>query len=222
MDIKTQNKTVDKQSEQKLIKFALILSIITIVYNLAEGILSVFFGAKDETLALLGFGVDSFVEVISGIGILHMILRMKYSKLQSRDKFEKTALTITGLGFYILTLGLIVGSVFNVIENTKPQTTMAGIIISVISIGTMYWLMKTKLRVGQQLHSDAIIADANCTKTCFYLSFILLGSSLFYELFGIGFMDILGSLGIAYYSFKEGKESFEKAKSGEIVCCDDD
>jgi len=206
----------------KLLKWALLLSIFTIFYNLVEGIVSVFFGAKDETLALLGFGVDSFVEVISGIGILHMVLRMKYSKVVTQDKFEKTALRITGYSFYALTLGLIAASVINLIEGATPHTTFAGIIISSISILTMYWLMKSKLQVGKQLNSDAIIADANCTRTCFYLSFILLAASLLYELFGIGFIDTLGSLGIAYYAFKEGKESLEKAKTGNLACCDDD
>jgi divalent metal cation (Fe/Co/Zn/Cd) transporter len=209
-------------NKHKLITWALMLSIITIVYNFGEGIISVFFGAKDETLTLLGFGVDSFVEVISGIGILHMVLRMKYSKSSTRDKFEKTALRITGYGFYLLTLGLIIGSVTNLIIGAKPQTTSAGIIISVISILTMYWLMRSKLDVGNKLKSDAIIADAHCTKTCFYLSFILLGASVVYELAGIGFIDILGSLGIAYYSLKEGKESLEKAKTGALACCEDE
>ena len=206
----------------KLLKWAMFLSIFTIFYNLAEGIVSVFFGAKDGTLALLGFGIDSFVEVISGIGILHMVLRMKYSKVVTQDKFEKTALRITGYSFYLLTIGLIAASVINLIEGTKPHTTFAGIIISLISIITMYWLMKSKLKVGRKLNSDAIIADANCTKTCFYLSFILLAASLLYELFGIGFIDILGSLAIAYYAFKEGKESLDKAKTGSLACCDDD
>jgi divalent metal cation (Fe/Co/Zn/Cd) transporter len=206
----------------KLLNKALILGIITIVYNIIEGLVSVFFGAKDETLALLGFGIDSFVEVISGIGIVHMIFRMKFAKVTERDKFEKTALIINGTAFYILTAGLLLGSVLNIINDTRPSTTSAGIIISVISIGTMYYLMNAKLKVGKSLNSDAIIADANCTKTCFYLSFILLASSGLYEIFRIGYFDILGSLGIAYYAFKEGRESFEKSKSQELNCaCDD-
>lgn len=82
--------------------------------------------------------------------------------------------------------------------------------------------MKSKLSVGKYLNSDAIIADAHCTKTCFYLSFILLGASLIYELAGIGFVDALGTVGIAYYAFKEGKESLEKAKTGSLAYCDDD
>jgi len=205
-----------------LIKKAFVLSLITIFYNIAEGVISVYFGSGDDTLALLGFGVDSFVEVISGIGIAHMIIRMKYSKVESRDVFEKTALRITGTAFYLLTVGLVIGSVLNVINNAKPASTLPGIIIAAISIITMYWLMTAKLKVGKSLNSDAIIADANCTKTCFYLSFILLAASGLYELFSIAYFDILGSLGIAYFAFKEGKEAFEKMKSGKLMCnCDD-
>jgi divalent metal cation (Fe/Co/Zn/Cd) transporter len=203
---------------KNLIRTALLLSLITIFYNVIEGLISVYFGAGDETLALLGFGVDSFVEVISGIGILHMVLRMKYSKVESRDAFEKTALRITGSVFYLLVLGLIAGSVLNIIHNVKPETTVPGIIIAVISIATMYWLMTSKMKVGKALNSDAIIADANCTKTCFYLSFILLASSGLYELFGIAYFDILGSIGIAFFAFKEGREAFEKVKSGNLMC----
>lgn len=206
----------------KLIPTAFLLSLITIFYNIAEGVISVYYGAGDETLALLGFGVDSFVEVISGIGIAHLILRMKYAKVQTRDSFEKTGLKVTGTAFYFLTAGLIVGSVLNIINNVKPETTLPGIIIAAISIATMYWLMTSKLKVGKALNSDAIIADANCTKTCFYLSFILLFSSGLYELFAIAYFDVLGSLGIAYFAFKEGREAFEKVKSGKLMCnCDD-
>lgn len=211
-----------KNDPEKLLNFAIILSAITIIYNLAEGLISVYFGTGDETLALLGFGVDSFVEVISGIGIAHMIFRMKYAKVQTRDSFEQTALRVTGTAFYLLTAGLLTGSVFNIINNVKPETTVPGIIIAIISILTMYWLMSTKLKVGKALSSDAIIADANCTKTCFYLSFILLVSSGLYELFNIAYFDVLGSLGIAYFAFREGKEAFEKARTGNLLCnCDD-
>ena len=207
---------------KNLIKTAIALSLITIFYNIIEGLISVYFGAGDETLALLGFGVDSFVEVISGIGIAHMIFRMKYSKVQTRDSFEKTALKVTGTAFYLLTAGLIAGSVLNIIFNIKPETTVPGIIIGVISIITMYWLMNSKLKIGKEINSDAIIADANCTKTCFQLSFILLAASGLYELLHIPYFDILGSLGIAYFAYKEGKEAFEKVRSGNLMCnCSD-
>jgi divalent metal cation (Fe/Co/Zn/Cd) transporter len=217
------NNSTDSKSFNGLVSFALLLSVITILYNIAEGLISIFFGLNDETLALFGFGLDSFVEVISGIGILHMIIRMKRNPISERDKFERTALKITGLSFYLLCAGLILASVLLIINDVKPDTTIVGIVISLISILTMYALLHYKLKVGRALNSDAIIADANCTKTCFYLSFILLASSLSYEVFKIGYLDIAGSLGIAYFAFREGKESIEKSKSAKLSCsCQDD
>lgn len=206
-----------------LIKIALLLSLITIIYNIAEGLVSIFFGLKDETLALFGFGADSFVEVISGLGIFHMIIRMKNGTVEQRDGFERTALQITGFSFYILTAGLVLGAAMNLVLGNKPETTFAGIIISAVSILTMYFLMRSKLNVGKKLNSDAIVADANCTKTCFYLSFILLVSSLSYEILKISYLDIAGSIGIAVFAFREGEESFEKSRSEKLSCsCDDE
>ena len=203
----------------KLYKKALWLSYITIGYNLIEGVISTFFGAQDETLALFGFGVDSFVEVISGIGIAHMIFRLTREKDVARhDSFEVTALRITGTAFYILTAGLVVGSILIMVKGIAPETTIVGVIVGILSILTMYFLYDQKIKVGRKLNSEPIIADAKCTKTCLYLSFILLGSSALYELFRIPYFDALGSLGIAWYAFKEGRESFEKARSKNLVC----
>ncbi len=196
------------------------LAIFTIVYNLAEGIISTVFGASDETLALFGFGVDSFVEVLSGIGIAHMIFRMKRHPVERRDEFEVNALRVTGTAFYILVVGLIIGAGLSIYYAAEPQTTRVGIIISVISILTMYFLYRAKLKVGKELDSQPIVSDAHCTKTCFYLSFILLGSSLIYEFLHIPYIDAIGSLGIAWYAFKEGREAFEKARTKSLTCSD--
>jgi len=201
---------------------ALILAIVTIAYNLIEGLVSVYFGYEDETIALFGFGIDSFIEVLSGIGIAHMVLRIRFNKNSSRDSFERTALRITGVAFYLLVVGLVTTGIYNIWIAHKPETTIWGIIISSISIVTMWALILAKLKVGKQLNSNAIIADANCTKVCLYMSVILLVSSGIYELTHMPYIDSLGSLGLAYYSFKEGRECFEKAR-GEATCsCDRD
>lgn len=202
--------------QRKLLKTAFILSAITIFYNLAEGLVSVYFGLEDDTLSLLGFGLDSFVEVISGIGIAHMVWRMQQSPLQQRDRFERQALKITGTSFYLLTASLVIGSIIKAIQGSEPETTVVGIIVSVISILTMYFLMKYKLKVGNKLNSAPIIADAHCTRTCLQLSVILLAASGLYELFRISYIDLIGSLGIAYFAYKEGKEAWEKANSTDL------
>ena len=200
-----------------LYKWANILALITIFYNVIEGIVSVFFGFKDETIALFGFGIDSFVEVISGVGIWHMIRRLRANSNINPDRFEQQALRITGTAFYILTFGLTAVAVINLLQWHKPETTLWGIIISVISISTMWALIHYKLKIGNELNSQAIIADARCTRVCMYLSFILLLSSAGYELTRIGGLDSIGAILIAWLSFREGRESFQKAR-GNIVC----
>lgn len=205
-------------TKDKWLTTALWLSVITIVYNIIEGLVSVYFGSADDTLVLLGFGIDSFVEVISGIGILHMVLRMQRSEIKNFDSFERLALRITGVAFIVLAVGLVAGSILNLVNKSKPETTLAGIIIASISILTMYFLMMYKLKTGKALNSEAIIADAHCTKTCLYLSFILLISSLLYEFVKINYIDVAGSLGIAWYAFSEGRESLEKAKKNQLSC----
>ena len=203
----------------RLYKQALVLAKITVFYNIIEGLVSIGLGLDDETLALFGFGVDSFVEVISGIGIWHMIRRINTMPSSgSPDAFEKTALRITGGAFYLLTAGLILSAGVNVYGGHRPETTFWGIVISLVSILTMGALIYFKLRVGRALNSDAIIADANCTKTCLYLSFILLAASLGYALTGIGGLDAMGALAIAIFSFREGRESYEKAKGKTCSC----
>jgi divalent metal cation (Fe/Co/Zn/Cd) transporter len=203
----------------RLFKIAFGLAVFTILYNIVEGLISMYFGYKDESLALFGFGADSFIEVLSGLGIAHMVLRIQRQPDSNRDKFERTALTITGFAFYILVIGLITTSIYNLWIGRKPETTLWGVVISIISIVVMLALVYYKTRVGRQLKSDAILADAECTKVCIYMSVVLLVSSGVYELTQIAFMDIIGTLGLAYLSFKEGRECFEKVKKNSHCSC---
>ncbi|TAN39498.1 MAG: hypothetical protein EPN25_11325 [Nitrospirae bacterium] len=200
-------------------RWANALALITIFYNLLEGAVSVLFGYEDGTVALFGFGVDSFVEVISGIGIWHMIRRMKQSNNASPDDFERTALRVTGTAFYLLTGGLVITAAVSLYRGGRPVTTLWGIIVSVISILTMWLLIHYKLKVGRQFNSQALIADAHCTRACMYLSVVLLVSSIGYELTGLGMLDSLGALVIAGLSFKEGREAFEKASGNGTCSC---
>ncbi len=193
-------------------KRASLLAQITIFYNLFEGMVSVFFGVTDETLSLFGFGIDSFVEVLSGIGIWNMVRRMMQNPEADIGPFEKRALRITGTAFYILAAGLVITAGINLYQGHRPETTFWGILIAAISIFTMWALIYFKVKVGKQLNSDAILEDANCTKACLYLSFILLLASIGFELTGIGGIDSIGAILIAIFSFREGRESFEKSR----------
>jgi divalent metal cation (Fe/Co/Zn/Cd) transporter len=205
-------------SEQKLYRQAYRLSLFTIFYNIIEGLVSMILGYADETLSLFGFGADSFIEVLSGIGIAVMILRIKNNPGSPKGSFEKTALKITGTAFYLLSAGLLAGIIINLISRHKPETTVWGVVISLVSIAVMAWLMNSKKRIGKKLNSEPIIADANCTKVCVYMSLVLLVSSLVYELTGFTYADAIGAAGLIYFSVSEGKEAFEKARGKECGC----
>jgi len=208
--------------KQQLYKIAFGLAVFTITYNLLEGLISTYFGYEDESLALFGFGADSFIEVVSGLGIAHMVSRIQRQPESSRDDFERTALKITGYAFYGLVIGLVLTSIYNLWIGHKPESTFWGVVISVISIGVMWALIYGKTKTGKQLNSQAILADAECTRVCIYMSIILLISSGIYERTNFAYIDTIGTFGLAYLSLKEGRECFEKAKSNQNCSCEHD
>jgi len=207
-----------EEKEQIFYKRAFWLSLFTIFYNIIEGVVSMALGYADETLSLFGFGADSFIEVLSGIGIAIMITRIRQNPGSPKSRFEITALKITGTAFYLLSAGLLAGIILNIIYKHKPETTIWGIVISLISIVVMIWLMNAKKSIGKKLHSEPIIADANCTRVCVYMSVVLLVSSLVYEFTGFAYADAIGAAGLIYFSVAEGREAFEKAKGKSCSC----
>ena len=148
-----------------------------------------------------------------------MVLRIQRQPDNNRDNFERTALIITGYSFYALVIGLVGTSMYNLWMGRKPETTLWGVIISIISIAVMLALVLSKTKVGRRLNSDAMLADAECTKVCISMSIILLVSSGIYELTQFAFIDTIGTLGLAYLSFKEGRECFEKVKKNSHCSC---
>lgn len=209
---------IDPSEQRKLYTRAHLLAILTIYYNLVEGIVSVWAGASDETLTLFGFGVDSFIEVISAIGVWHMIRRIRANNGETEDAFEQRSLRITGGSFYLLTAGLVPMSIMNIYQQHKPETTRWGIAISLLSVSFMWFLIHYKTKVGKALNSSAILADAACSRACVYLSIVLLIASAGFELTGLGYLDAIGALLIAWFAWKEGKEAFDKAKGLSCSC----
>lgn len=205
-------------SVRRLYSTANTLAVTTIVYNVIEGVVSIWLGAADETLSLFGFGVDSFVEVISGTGIWHMVRRIQANGVETRDAFERQALRITGGAFYILTVGLVLSAGLSLYQQHHPSSTFWGIVVSLVSISFMGVLIHYKTKVGYALRSSAILADAACSKACLYLSLVLLVASAGYELTGLGIFDPAGALLIAFFSYREGKEAFEKSRNVSCGC----
>jgi divalent metal cation (Fe/Co/Zn/Cd) transporter len=206
-------------NNSKQFQTALNLSFLTIFFAFLEAAFSTYYGISDEALSLFGFGIGSLIEVFSAIGVAQMIVRIKQNPESNRSLFERTALRITGTGFYILVAGLLVTCAYNIFTHHKPETTISGIVISLGSICLMLGLLIGKSNVGKSLKSDAILADAECTRVCIYTSIVLLISSGVFALTHLPYIDELGTLGIAYFSFKEGKECFEKAKSNKHCSC---
>ena len=205
-------------TKDTLLSRAALLAWITIAYNILEGLVSVVFGLEDDTLSLFGFGLDSFVEVVSGIGIWHMVHRMRRNPQSEPDRFERHALRITGGAFFVLSAGLAFTAALNLFQGHRPETTIWGIFIGGVSIMTMGLLIHFKKKVGTALNSEAILADANCTKACLYLSFVLLVASAGYEFTGLGGIDALGALWIAWFAFREGREAFGKSRGKQCSC----
>src|SRR5450759_2274350 len=116
-------------NQETLYRVAFRLSLFTIFYNIVEGLVAMFFGYKDNSLTLFGFGVDSFIEVISGLGIAHMVLRVQRNHTDNTYDFERTALKVTGYSFYALVVGLLATSLNNLVTGQKPETTLIGVII---------------------------------------------------------------------------------------------
>ena len=134
------------------------------------------------------------------------------------DQFEQRALRITGTAFYVLTAGLAITAVVDLYRGHRPENTFWGIVISLVSIASMWLLIRAKVSVGKKLNSQAILADAACTRACLQLSVVLLIASAGYRLTGIGGLDSVGALIIGGLCFREGKEAFEKARAGSFAC----
>jgi divalent metal cation (Fe/Co/Zn/Cd) transporter len=199
---------------------AKMLAVFTLFYNLVEGVMAVLFGYEDESLTLFGFGIDSFIESISAIGILAMITRLRRNPESKRAEGERMALRITGVSFYLLVVGLLVSAIIVMIGKHTPENTLSGLLLSVVSILVMWLLIRAKTDVGSKLNSDAILADVQCGKVCLYMSLVLLASSGVYEFTGFRYSDVIGAVGLSYFAYREGGECFNKAASDKLCPCD--
>lgn len=195
------------------------LSVATILFNVIEGLVSTAFGAQDSSLSLFGFGIDSFAEVASSIGILVMTLRLSRHPSASKTRAERRAFQITSISFFVIAGALLVAGISGIIANRSPVSTVPGTLISLLSIGLMLLLVRLKRQVGAALGSEPILADARCGEVCIYMSVVLLASSVLFLMTGIGFVDSIGALGLAFLSFREGKSSLRASQSTADSCC---
>jgi len=180
------------------------LEYFTIGWNTLEGIVSVIAGAFAGSISLVGFGLDSFIEVASGIALLW---RMSVHAHESRrQQNEKLSLRIVGVCFLALAAYVAFESARDLITKNSPEHSVAGIIIAIVSLIVMPLLSKAKRRVGRQLGSAAMHADARQTEFCTYLSAILLGGLLLNMALGWWWADPIAALVMLPIIAKEGIE----------------
>lgn len=192
--------------KSELYKRALNLSYFTIIYNIAEGILSIYAGLIAGSTSLLGFGLDSVVESLS-ISILVWRFRKtgKISDIEE-EKVEKIALKYIGFTFLILGVYVLYESSVKLYTSEIPNPSLLGILIAIASIIIMPILFYMKNKTGKSLHSNSLIADSKQTLACAYLSVALLIGLLLNYIYGIWQADPIIGIIIAIFLLKEGYE----------------
>lgn len=189
---------------------ALALSYMTVGYNILEGLVSLVFASLGDSPALLGFGIDSLVESLSG---LVMIWRFSSS---ARDELrEQRAIRLVGLSLMVLGGYVAWEAARALYHGEPPERSVAGLIIAGLSLIVMPLLYVLKRRTASRLNSRSLATDAKQTLACMLLSCALLaGSGLNYTM-GWWYADPLAALWIAIYLLREGYEAW----SEEELCC---
>src|SRR5215813_9816497 len=183
------------------------LEYFTIAWNAFEGIVAIGAGVFAGSISLVGFGIDSFIEVTSGSVLLW---RMSVdANVGDRERNEKRALRIVGLCFLLLAVYIAFESVNDVWFKRAPEHSIPGIVLACVSLIMMPLLSRSKRKVGHALNSAAMHADAKQTQFCTYLSAILLVGLILNAVFGLWWADPIAALIMVPIIAKEGIEGVQ-------------
>lgn len=186
---------------------ALALSWFTVGYNLLEAMLSIGFGRAAGSIALVGFGLDSVVESLSGLVMVWRLTGRAGLSREQEEALERRAERLIGASFLILGAYVLYESVDKLLGRDIPEPTLPGILIAAASLLVMPWLARRKRRLAAELGSRALAADAKETMFCAALSVaLLLGLAANYAA-GLWQADPLAGLVIVAFLFKEGWEA---------------
>lgn len=189
----------------------LILEYFTVGYNVFEAIASISFGWLSGSIALVGFGLDSIVESLSGLVLIWRLKQHKTITEEQEEQIEKQAVRFVAITFFILGAYVLFESLQKLFTQEIPEPSLAGIVIAIASLIIMPVLATQKRKVGEAINSQALIADAQETLICAWLSgALLLGLSLNY-LFGFWQADPIAGLFIVYFLAREGWELWEES-----------
>jgi len=190
------------------VAYARRLAVFTVAFNVLEGLVSMGFGWAGGSLSLFGFGADSFIEVGSAL----LILWRLRNDAPGQPGRERAA--AKGVGWMLLALGLgtAAGALLQLAGRHHPETTLPGLLVSVLSIGFMIFLWSEKARAGKALASGAVLADAACSLACVQLSAVLFAGSLAYLLVpGLWWADAGAALALSGCFGKEGLATLRAA-----------
>ncbi len=196
----------------KLYRKALFLEYFTVFYNLLEAFVSILFGAMADSIALIGFGLDSIVESLSGLVLIWRLRQHGKISAEQEEKIEKRAQMFVAITFFILAAYVLYESLNKLFGQEVPDPSLPGIIIAAISIVVMPLLMIQKYRTGQQINSKALIADSKETLACAFLSVALLIGLGANYLFGFWQADPIVGLVIVFLLVREGLENWHESR----------
>lgn len=200
----------DKAEEDlRLSRKALHLSYFTIVYNIFEGVLSVLAGALAGSIALVGFGLDSFVESLSGGVMIWRFWKHEEMSEEEVEHAERRAIKLVASTFFILAAYILYESINKLVSREAPDPSLFGIIIAVVSLIVMPILFYHKYKTGKALNSRSLVADSKETLACMFLSFALLVGLGANYLFDFWQADPVIGLIIVVVLVREGYELFE-------------
>jgi divalent metal cation (Fe/Co/Zn/Cd) transporter len=203
------------EPDRKLGRRALLLSYFTVGYNVIEGVVSISAGALAGSIALVGFGMDSFTESISG-GV--MIWRFRQTRLSEAEekKVEARAVKLVGWSFFVLAAYVLFEAARKLTTREVPDPSLFGIIIAATSLVVMPALYIAKQRTGRKLGSRSLLADSKQTLACTFMSLALLLGLLANRLFGFWQADPVVGLFIGAWLVREGIETL---KEGKLCSC---
>lgn len=198
--------------DSSLHKKAILLSYFTVGYNILEGIVSIFAGLLAGSTALIGFGIDSFIESLSGTVMIWRFRKHGKISKEEEEKLEKKAIKFVAYTFFILGAYLLYESIKKLYFQEIPKPSFLGIIIAVISIIVMPVLFYMKYQTGKSMSSRSLVADSKQTLACVFLSVaLLIGLGLNY-LYGLWQADSIVGLVIVIFLIKEGYTTLKEEK----------
>lgn len=203
----------ENRNRADLVKCGRRLEYFTIIYNSLESVIAIGAGIFAGSIALVGFGFDSLIEVTSGATLLWR-LHLDVNE-ERRERVEAISLRRVGLCFVALAIYVSYDSVKSLIRREAPQESLVGIVLAAVSLVVMPLLVRAKRKVARAIKSNALMADSKQTEICTYLSAILLGGLMLNALFGWWWADPVAALIMVPIITKEGIEALR----GD-TCCD--